>query len=439
MITPVAKLRAIVAIPTVSHRDPGRSDPESFTRLREVMAELWPRVHALETTDVGRHGLLIRWPGRSPDQPVVLLAHLDVVPVVTGDWSHDPFGAEIADGSVWGRGTLDDKGCVAAILEAVEGLLADGEVPARDVWLSLGSDEETTGASARAAVAILAERGVAPWLVLDEGGAVAHGAFPGVTAPVAVVGVAEKGTTSLRLTVTGHGGHASTPARGGPAVRLARAIARLDAAPMPPRLPAPTVELFRRLAPHAPAPLRAGLSRADRLAPAISRLLALAGPEAAAMARTTVAVTTLEASPALNVLPSAATAGLNLRILPGDSVASAVRHIRSAIRDASVGIEMVEENEPSPVSRYTDDAAFALVTEVVAEVFPDAVPAPYVASAATDARFFHAISDHVYRFAPFRMTRVQRASIHAADEHIAADDFLAGIDWYRRLLRRLPA
>lgn len=436
-MTPVEKLQALVAIPTVSYAERDRTDAQAFGRLRKTMAELWPRVHALETLHVAEHGLLVRWPGRSSARPVVLMAHLDVVPVVSGDWSRDPFGAEIADGSVWGRGTLDDKGCVAAICEAAEQMLAEGTVPAQDVWLSFGCDEEVGGMAAREAVRVLRDRGVRPWLVLDEGGAVAHGAFPGVSAPVGVVGVAEKGSTSLRLTVAGDGGHASTPARNSPAVRLARALLLLDASPMPPRLPAPTLELFRRMAPHAPAPLRALLANAGRFAPAVSRLLPLAGPEAAALARTTVAVTTLEGSPALNVIPAAAHAGVNVRILPGDSVASVVRHVRKAVGDKAVGVEVVEGCEPSPVSRY-DDAAFGLVTGVISEVFPDAVPAPYVVLAATDSRFFHAISDHVYRFAPFRMTRAQRAAIHAADEHIGVDDFLAGITWYRRLAERLP-
>jgi carboxypeptidase PM20D1 len=148
-------------------------------------------------------------------------------------------------------------------------------------------------------------------------------------------------------------------------------------------------------------------------------------------------VTTLEGSPALNVIPAAAKAGVNIRIMPGDSVASVVEHVRAAAGDKSVGIEVIEASEPSPVSRY-DDAAFDLMTGVIGEVFSDAVPAPYVAAAATDSRFFAAISDHVYRFAPFRMTRAQRATIHAANEHIATGDFLAGITWYRRLLERLP-
>jgi carboxypeptidase PM20D1 len=445
---PVGKLRSIVAIPTVSHRDAARIDTGAFDRLHAAMAELWPRVHALEVTRAGSHGLLIRWPGRTSEsglpneRPVVLMAHLDVVPVVEADWSRDPFGGEIVDGAIWGRGTLDDKGCVAAICEAVETLLAEGFVPERDVWLSFGSDEEVSGTAARDAVEILRARGVRPWFVLDEGGAVAHQAFPGIAAPVGVVGVTEKGTTSIRLTVTGGGGHASTPARMGPAVRLARAITRLDRAAMPGRLPAPTLELFRRLAPHATPPVRALLGRAARYSPALGRLLTLAGPEAAAVARTTFAVTTLEGSPALNVLPASAAAGVNIRIMPGDTVSGVLDHVRAAVADKLVTIEPVELTEPSPVSPYSvpgqPDEAFDLVTGVIGEIFEDAVPAPYVMLAATDSRFFTAISDRVYRFAPFRMTKAQRASIHAADEYLGVDDFRAGIRWYRRLIERLP-
>jgi len=121
----VERLAALVRIPTVSHRDPADADPGAFDRLLETMAEQWPLVHGLETVRVGTHGLLLRWPGRSQERPVVLMAHTDVVPAGDG-WTRDPFSGEVADGSVWGRGTLDDKGCVAGICEAVESLLADG-------------------------------------------------------------------------------------------------------------------------------------------------------------------------------------------------------------------------------------------------------------------------------------------------------------------------
>jgi carboxypeptidase PM20D1 len=311
-------------------------------------------------------------------------------------------------------------------------------VPAQDVWLSFGCNEEVDGAAARLAVAVLRSRGVRPWLVVDEGGAVAGEAFPGVGVPVGVVGVTEKGVTSVELVVEGRGGHASTPARHGPTARLARAITRLDRHPMPAHVPDPTVELFRRLAPHAPRPLRPLMAGADRLRPLLARALVAAGAEPAAMTRTTFAVTTLSGSPALNVVAASARAGVNIRVMVGDSVASALEHLRRVVADDAVRVEVVERGEPSPVSAY-DGPAFALLEDTIREVFPDAVPAPYVMMAATDSRFFTVISEHVYRFAPFRMSKDQRAAIHSHDEHLGTDALVDGVRWYRRLIERIPS
>ncbi|MEX0428191.1 M20/M25/M40 family metallo-hydrolase [Nocardioides sp. DS6] len=435
MTDPVAALQALVRIPTVSSRDAAAVDHDAFERLAAELRRWFPLLHErLELTPIADHAFLARWRGASDARPVILMAHLDVVPPA-GAWTRDPFGGELADGAVHGRGALDDKGCVVAICAAVESLLARGVTPAYDVWLSFGCDEEVSGGAAQAAVEELRRRGVRPWFVLDEGGAVATEAFPGVFVPVAVVGVAEKGTTSLELSVTGDGGHASTPRRRGPTVRLARAIRRLDRAPMPVRLPEPTVELFRRMAPHAPAPLRPVLRHADRLAPALARVLTRLGPEPAALVRTTVAITTLSGSPALNVIASTATAGVNVRVMVGETAADVVARLRDAIADDRVRIRLVEEGEPSPVSPRDD--AFAHLEDVIGAVFPDAVVAPYVVLAATDARFFHAICERVYRFAPFRMTPAQRRSIHAADEHLRVDDLIDGVGFYERLIEGL--
>jgi carboxypeptidase PM20D1 len=164
----------------------------------------------------------------------------------------------------------------------------------------------------------------------------------------------------------------------------------------------------------------------------------LAGPEPAALVRTTMAVTMLSGSPAHNVIASSATAAVNLRILVGDTVASATEHVRRAIADDSIQLDLVDVNEPSPVSP-TDDPAFELITSTITELFEDAVPTPYVMMAATDSRHFTAICPRVYRFTPFRMTKAQRESIHSYDEHIGVEDFLDGVRWYTRLIERLPA
>ena len=220
----VAALQAVVRIPTVSWADEAAIDRDAFAALHAELARQFPLLHdALERHLVGEHGLLFHWPGASTEYPVVLMAHQDVVPVdESAPWQHPPFGAEIHDGAVWGRGTLDDKSALIAICCAVERLLAEGFIPAQDVWLSFGAREEVSGPDATLAVNALRDRGVVPWFVLDEGGAIAHQAFPGIDPPLGVVGVTEKGTTTVELVAEGRGGHSSTPASGGPTARIAR-------------------------------------------------------------------------------------------------------------------------------------------------------------------------------------------------------------------------
>jgi carboxypeptidase PM20D1 len=433
----VAALQALVQIPTVSDRDPAKVDVAAFDRALDELRRRFPLLHEhLELTRVDTHGLLFRWAGKSDEKPVVMMAHLDVVPV-EGVWQHPPFSGEVVEGTIWGRGTLDDKGSLVGICAAVERLLADGFVPAQDVWLSFGCNEEVSGTSAVLAVEALQARGVQPWFVIDEGGAIASEAFPGVAAPTGVIGVTEKGVTSVELRVEGRGGHASTPARMGPTARIARAITRLDRSPMAASVPEPTIELFRRMGAHAPLALRPLMQNAGRAKRLLTRALIAAGPEPAAMTRTTFAITTLSGAPALNVIAATATAGVNIRIMVGDTVAGVLDHVRKTVDDDQVQIDVVEQNEPSPVSPMDD--AFELIERTITEIFPDAVPSPYVMMAATDSRFFTAICPRVYRFAPFRMTKAQRESIHSYDEHLGVEAFLDGVRWYRRLMERLPA
>jgi carboxypeptidase PM20D1 len=303
--------------------------------------------------------------------------------------------------------------------------------------LSFGAREEVSGPDAAAATDELRRRGITPWFVLDEGGAIAHEAFPGVQPPLGVIGVSEKGTTTIELRAEGRGGHSSTPAPNGPTARIARAVVRLERRQFAAVLPEPTLEMLARLAPHAPLALRPLLANARRLQPLVKRALLAAGPEPAALVRTTMAVTKLSGSPAHNVIASSATAALNLRIMVGDTVASATEHVRKAIADDSIRLEILDANEPSPVSP-TDDAAFELLASTITELFEEVVPTPYVMMAATDSRYFTSICPRVYRFTPFRMTKAQRESIHSYDEHIGVDDFLAGVRWYARLIERLP-
>ncbi len=367
----------------------------------------------------------------------MLMAHVDVVPADQGDgWSAPPFDGRIAEGFVWGRGALDDKGPLLVILEAVEELLRQGFSPARDVYLSFGGDEEVFGRAAAAIAETLAARGVSPWLVLDEGGAVVDAPLPFVPGRAAMIGLGEKGIVTLRLRARGDGGHASAP-RGHTAIsRLARAIERLNPATFPPRAPQTIARMLAVLGARAggvPGVVLRVLASVPRLAgPVLARM----GSEPAALVRTTLAATRLSGGSADNVLPSHATATLNLRLIPGDTVGTVVARVRRRVRDPKVSVELVDGSDPSPESP-ADSAAFAALRAAVGAAFPDALVVPYLMMQASDARHFHRRWPSVYRFAPLEMSAAQRASIHGSDERVEIASLERGRDFHMELIRGL--
>lgn len=439
-VSPVDRLRELIRIPTVSRSDPADVDRSAFDAARATIRRLYPLVHEhLELELVGDGALLYRWPGRGDGDPTVLMAHLDVVPADEPGWQFPAFDAELVTDDdverVRGRGAIDDKGALVAILEAVEAELAAGHRPEADVYLSFGIDEEVAGASAPAAVALLAERGVRPGLVLDEGGAVVEGVFPGVREPIAVVGVSEKGIATIELSVAAPGGHASTPAPNGATTRLARAIVRLERSPARPFLSPPTATMIRTLGARSRQPLRFLFTRLGVFGPLVARLFARLGGETNAMVRTTHAVTRLRGSAGDNVIAENASAIVNVRIAVGSSVAEALGHIRAVVATDGVEARVLAASEPSPVSP-SEGPAWDRLAAAIGDVFPDAVVTPYVMLQASDARFFTGVSGHVYRFLPFDLTRAERATLHAIDESIRVSTFLRAIEFFRALLAR---
>lgn len=435
------RLARLIAVPTVSRADPADTEWAEFARFREVLAETFPLVHErLERELVAEHTLLLRWPGTGSGAPVVLMAHQDVVAPGTKTWSHPPFGAELHGSgenlALWGRGTIDDKGSLAGILEAVEHHLAAGHQPSRDVYLVFGHDEETHGTGAAAAAALLAARGVHPEFVLDEGGAIVSGFLPGVTAPLAAIGLAEKGVMFLELTVDEPGGHGSTPPPISAIGRLARAIARMDAKPFPSVFTATARGMFQAAGRGATGLLGVLYRGAAWSGPILRRALVASGPEGNAMTRTTRVATTIEGGHARNAIPEQASAVVNLRVLPGSTVAESVDFVRRAIGDPAVAVTVLDGSEPSPVSPASGPG-WDLITEVLAELEPAAIPTPYTQTGATDARHFTTISDRVYRFTPFELSAAERGGLHAVDERIRVSSYRRGLAFYRAFVGRL--
>jgi len=434
--SPIERFQTLLRIPTISRTVVSETDWEPFDDFVATLPSLYPALHgALDLEVVAGYSLLYRWRGRTEGAPTVLMAHYDVVPATDEGWTHSAFGAEIIDGKLWSRGSIDNKGSLVAILEAVERLVPTRFQPERDLYIFAGHNEETAGDAAQSTVELLASRGIRPALVLDEGGAVVEGIFPGVDAPAAVVGVSEKGLLNLVLSVEQEGGHASTPPAFSATARLARAINRLTAKPFPARMAPPTVEMVETLGAHAKGPLRAVFTNTWLTKPLLVSMFARLGGETNAMVRTTSAVTELSGSAAPNVLAERATATVNIRIAVGSSVAASVEHVRRAIRDERVTLTIQEQNEPSPVSPTTG-AAWELLSRTIVDTFADTIVTPYIQLGASDSRRFTAISDNVYRFTPFELSAEQRAALHAMNENIDVATWLRGIDFYALLIGR---
>lgn len=436
----VARLSQALTYPTVSHGDPEARDDAAFEAFHVFLEGAFPRVHgSLDRESPGGHSLLFTWPGSRPDlRPVILLAHMDVVPVEPGteeEWTHPPFAGRVADGYVWGRGAMDDKAGLMAILEAAELLLEEGFRPARTFYLAFGHDEEVGGfEGARRTAELLRERGVEPALVVDEGGVIAVGMLEGVDRPVALVGIGEKGYANLELAVRGEGGHSSMPPREPAVAVLGRALWDLSRNPMPPRL-GPAAPTFEHLAPEMGLLPRILFANRWLFGPLIRRQLSR-DPATDALIRTTTAPTMLQGSAKENVLPVTARGLVNVRLLPGDSVAHVVAHARRAVGSDRVHVRLPPESvevEAPPVSPAAGPT-FEMMTRTLRQTYPEALVAPYLLFGATDSRWFTYLTPHIYRMRHLRIGPEDRARIHGTDERVAVEDHERGIGFWRQLI-----
>jgi carboxypeptidase PM20D1 len=434
------RLAGSLRIRTISSEDPVGFDANAFRALHAYLQTAFPRVHQeLHLEKVGAHSLLYTWQGRDSSlHPILLIGHLDVVPVepgTKGNWQQDPFGGRIADGFIWGRGAIDNKSAVVGILEAVEMLLREGFEPARTVYLAYGHDEEVGGAAGAGAIArLLKSRGVELEMVLDEGGVIGDGILPAITEPVALVGIAEKGFVTIELSTRVAGGHSALPPRQTSVGILSAAVARLEQTPMRARLEGPTRELFERIGPRFPPLQRAVFANMWLTAPLVLRRFGQS-PTTNAMVRTTTAPTIFQAGTKDNVLPSYARAVINFRILPGDSIASVVEHVRRAVNDSRVEVKTVGRfsAEPSHVSS-TDTPTFQMLERTIRAVVPDAIVAPYLVVVVTDARYYSSLSRNVFRFLPLRLTQLDLERMHGTDERIGIREYESAIRTYRQLV-----
>ncbi len=432
--------RTITVFGTTGEPQPG-ADRASFEQLRREMAQLYPTAHGAMQLEFIEDSLLYTWPGTEPDAaPVLFAAHTDVVPVepgTEGDWTHAPFSGAIEDGHVWGRGSIDDKLGVLGLMEAAELLAARGYRPRRTVLFAFGHDEETGGKAGAATIAAeLEQRGVKPWFAFDEGGAVIEDMLPGVEAPVALVGVAEKGYATLELSLEGEGGHSNMPPRHSTIARLGEAVGRLEDDRFDTDIRGGTSLMVDAIAPHTPLSWRIVLANRWLFDPVIAWVLGTQQASNASV-RTTTAVTRFDAGVADNVIASKAKAVVNFRLLPGDTVDDVVAHVQDVIDDPEIEVRCAGVCREATPQSDVDGEAFALIRRVMQSVYPDAIVAPYLVIGGTDVRYYQPLTEQgAFRFLPVRLTPKDRARMHGTDERIAVEDLRTAVQFYAVLLEQ---
>lgn len=433
-----------IRIKTISRDDEDKVDWQAFEELHRLFRERYPLLHkTLTLEEVGRASLMYKWEGKDPTlEPIALLGHQDVVPVspgTEGDWLHDPFGGEIADGCLWGRGAVDMKNHLVGVLESVETLLEDGFVPERTVYLLFGHNEEIVAAAdsgARRMAKLLESRGVHLDSVLDEGGAILPVNVKGILHKnLAGIGIAEKGYCDFEVSIPAKGGHSSTPPNHTALGELAGVIRDIERHQFPAEVTPIVDGLLERIGKNASFLARNVLCHTRALRPVVRGVMKNI-PAAASFVRTTTAVTMAQGSPAANVLPQKASVTVNFRIMPGMTIADVERHLRKVIRNKRAEIRLLGGNEPSIISP-TDSRAFRAIEDICGATNPDNVVAPYLVMGGTDARNYQDICGNIYRYSPFMMDAALIFNTHGTNERIETASFHDGIAFFKRYIKAL--
>ena len=426
-------LSGAVQYRTISFSEDAVPDSAAFYGFHRYLEQTFPLIHEnLGLEKINQYSLLYTWEGSDPAaKPIILMSHQDVVPVdqpTLGAWEAGPFEGKITDTHIIGRGTMDDKGSLMAVMESIEMLLKEGFKPKRTLYLAFGHDEEVGGANGAARIAaFLKEKGIQAAMTLDEGGFIAEDMIPGIESPVAMVNLAEKGFASFRLIVETRGGHSSQPPKDNTIGMLARAIVELEANQLPYKLVEPINYQFEYMGAELP----------------FFKKLAFANPWLfkkpileALNAHTTTAPTIIEGGVKNNVIPTLAEATINFRILPGESIETVQAHIERTVGD-KIRVEPVGFlTNPSPVSGIASEA-FKTLETTIRSVFPNAIVVPGLVGGGTDARYFYEVSEDVYRFYPIRIGPDSMTRFHGIDEKISKENYLEIIEFTYQLIRKM--
>uniref|UniRef100_UPI00356950EA M20/M25/M40 family metallo-hydrolase n=1 Tax=Bacteroides finegoldii TaxID=338188 RepID=UPI00356950EA len=454
-----------IRIPTISNEVYEETDFKPFDEFMKYLADSYPEVYRVMDVDtINTYGLVFHWKGKNSDlKPILFLSHYDVVPVVGYDpstvtvadtvfrfddkplppirtysekWDYPPFSGAVAGGRIYGRGTLDMKCMLFSLMEGADNLIAEGFQPERDIWFAFGQDEEVSGRQGAFKIAdYFKQKGLRFSAVYDEGGIIAApgSAIESIQGPLALVGVGEKGFLTLRLTIKGMGGHSSMPPSKSSLVYAAEIIEKLNDNQFPAEIISPIAAFFDNVGEEMGFFSQMAIANQWLLEPLLLKTMEKS-PASNALVRTTTAITMAKGSDAANVLASEAEVTVNFRILPGESVAGVIEHVKKLCEGYDVAIHVVSEREPSSISPE-NVRGFGIIKEEMAKIYPAAIVTSYITIGGTDSYKYQTVSDDIYRFLPICLNQYEQRTIHNENEYISLENF-GKMQWYFKELMK---
>ncbi len=434
----VGRLAQAIQIPTISY--PTHIDTAAFVRFNEYLDNNFEVINSqLEKTTINEYSHIYKWQGKNTLlKPILFMAHIDVVPIEAesrGEWTTDPFSGKVLDDYLYGRGSIDDKLCLVGALEAIDMLIQEGYRPERTVYLAFGHDEEVSGYNGATTIAnYFKQKYIKFEYILDEGSLVTEGNMPGLNRPLGLIGIAEKGYVTLTLTARTHGGHSSMPPAQTTIGVLSKAITTLEAEPMPATFKGPTRLMFDYAGPETNIPMRVVLANRWLFGKILKKQLSEKST-ANALIRTTTAATMIDGGVKENVLPTHASAKINFRIHPQNTIEDVANYVKKTINDDRIRIDIDQKGQnPSKISDHKA-FGFQVIQRTLQETFEDAVVAPSLVVAATDSRHFVDLADNTYRFMPVILNNEELKGFHGVNERISIDNYKQAIRFYYRLIR----
>lgn len=429
----LSKFQQMIAFETISSLED--NDLKKFKKFHKLLKELFPNVFAKCKVEDFNGSLLFRWKGKSADEPILFMNHHDVVEA-TGDWKYPPFSATVAEGKLWGRGTLDTKGGLFAMLQAADELIANGFVPEHDIYFESACNEEVSGAGADEISNEMIKRGIKFKYLVDEGGMIVEEPMKGVNGKYAMIGVAERGRASLKFVAKSNGGHASTPGKDTPLVRLGKMMAYMENHNVfKVEVSDVIVEMLKRLSTHMSGPLAYVYGHADSFRPLLKVVMPSVSETAKAMTQTTLAFTMAHGSGAANVLPESAYVIGDMRTSHHEGFEGSLEAVKKVAEKFDVTVEVLESAVESNVADF-NDYGFRLAEEAVKASYGDEISsAPYIMNQCSDARYMARVCDCCLRFSPLSITNDQMHTIHGIDENVDIENLDKAVDFYSYMFK----